>query len=331
MTTPKAIETKYKGYRFRSRTEARWAVFFDHLGVEWEFETQGFDLGGDLGRYLPDFYLPASKTFVEIKPGNDAPTRSIYMAGKVEQNCWRGDITLGLRSAGLNSDERLDWPRFLIPGTRLEYVGPYFVSCDHGCSHGDMTHGQGPGCSDTAPAAKDLSRACLSAVRDADWIFCWINQLDCYATLIELGYAARDGRKIFVGVDEKLKDQLRHREIPPPVGDEPAPRHVGAHELWFLESLSSEFGFFADAKAAFRTLLPDTMPIEEKKVAAVAKATQRKYSLVYGQPGNHEVFGEKLRNVMRPHTWESWRVYRDGYDAAVAAARGARFEHGENG
>jgi hypothetical protein len=25
----KAIETHYKGYRFRSRLEARWAVFFD--------------------------------------------------------------------------------------------------------------------------------------------------------------------------------------------------------------------------------------------------------------------------------------------------------------
>jgi len=52
----KAIETQYKGYRFRSRLEARWAVFFDALGVEWEFEKEGFELPS--GRYLPDFYLP---------------------------------------------------------------------------------------------------------------------------------------------------------------------------------------------------------------------------------------------------------------------------------
>lgn len=32
----KPIETKYKGYRFRSRLEARWAVFFDALGISWE-------------------------------------------------------------------------------------------------------------------------------------------------------------------------------------------------------------------------------------------------------------------------------------------------------
>jgi hypothetical protein len=27
----KAIETRYKGYRFRSRLEARWSVFFDAM------------------------------------------------------------------------------------------------------------------------------------------------------------------------------------------------------------------------------------------------------------------------------------------------------------
>lgn len=50
----KAIETKYKGYRFRSRLEARWAVFFDALEVKWEYEPEGYDLG-DGNYYLPDF------------------------------------------------------------------------------------------------------------------------------------------------------------------------------------------------------------------------------------------------------------------------------------
>lgn len=54
--TIKAIETEYKGYRFRSRLEARWAVFFDACGVKWEYEPEGFDLGDGL-YYLPDFLL----------------------------------------------------------------------------------------------------------------------------------------------------------------------------------------------------------------------------------------------------------------------------------
>lgn len=50
------IETEYKGYRFRSRLEARWAVFFDACNVKWEYEPEGFDLGDGL-YYLPDFLL----------------------------------------------------------------------------------------------------------------------------------------------------------------------------------------------------------------------------------------------------------------------------------
>lgn len=70
--TIKPIETRYKGYRFRSRLEARWAVFFDALGVKWEYEKEGYDLG-DAGWYLPDFWLPDFDCFVEVKP--DIPTK----------------------------------------------------------------------------------------------------------------------------------------------------------------------------------------------------------------------------------------------------------------
>jgi len=41
----KAIETVYKGYRFRSRLEARWAVFFENVGIKWEYEKEGFEFG----------------------------------------------------------------------------------------------------------------------------------------------------------------------------------------------------------------------------------------------------------------------------------------------
>lgn len=61
-----AIETEYRGCRFRSRIEARWAVFFDALGIEWEYEREGYELGAS-GRYLPDFWLPEHRYWIEIK------------------------------------------------------------------------------------------------------------------------------------------------------------------------------------------------------------------------------------------------------------------------
>lgn len=64
----KAIPATYNGVQFRSRTEARWAVFFDALGVRWEYEHEGYQLPS--GWYLPDFWLPevSGGMFAEIKP-----------------------------------------------------------------------------------------------------------------------------------------------------------------------------------------------------------------------------------------------------------------------
>lgn len=60
-----AIETEYAGCRFRSRLEARWAVVFDQLDINWQYEPEGLDINGV--RYLPDFYLPSVGAYAEVK------------------------------------------------------------------------------------------------------------------------------------------------------------------------------------------------------------------------------------------------------------------------
>jgi len=70
-----AIPTRYRGYHFRSRLEARWAVFFDSCRIKWQYEPEGYDLTDyglaidrpGVGLYLPDFWLPKTETWVEIK------------------------------------------------------------------------------------------------------------------------------------------------------------------------------------------------------------------------------------------------------------------------
>lgn len=73
MKTGKAIQTEWNGRLFRSRLEARWAVYFESLGRPWVYEPEGYDLPS--GRYLPDFWLPTNESehpvagyFCEIKP-----------------------------------------------------------------------------------------------------------------------------------------------------------------------------------------------------------------------------------------------------------------------
>jgi len=62
-----ALETPYNGYRFRSRLEARWAVFFDALALRYQYEPEGYALT-DGRHYLPDFWLEDLQVFFEVKP-----------------------------------------------------------------------------------------------------------------------------------------------------------------------------------------------------------------------------------------------------------------------
>lgn len=84
-----AIQTVYKGYKFRSRLEARWALFFDAMKFQWDYEPEGFDLGAT-GWYLPDFYLHDFSAWVEIKPKNADQTQVICQLAAMQ--------TLGIAS-----------------------------------------------------------------------------------------------------------------------------------------------------------------------------------------------------------------------------------------
>jgi hypothetical protein len=53
----KQLPIFYKGYKFRNKAVAKWAVFFDYLGIKYEYQKESFQLdSGEI--YTPDFWLP---------------------------------------------------------------------------------------------------------------------------------------------------------------------------------------------------------------------------------------------------------------------------------
>lgn len=68
-----SAQTIYDGFCFRSRLEARWAVFFNTLKIPYEYEKERYVINGR--SYLPDFYLPQQKVWVEIK--GEEPDRDL--------------------------------------------------------------------------------------------------------------------------------------------------------------------------------------------------------------------------------------------------------------
>ena len=62
----KAIETRYDGISFKSRLKARWAVFFDTLGITNHYELEKFQTPD--GQFCPDFWLPNEKCWIQVSP-----------------------------------------------------------------------------------------------------------------------------------------------------------------------------------------------------------------------------------------------------------------------
>jgi hypothetical protein len=83
----RGIPTTYSGVRFRSRHEATFAAFFDHLKWKWSYEPVELDW------YIPDFDLLFKRAplLIEIKPLDE----DIKLAKeKIYRSGWTGDAAI---------------------------------------------------------------------------------------------------------------------------------------------------------------------------------------------------------------------------------------------
>lgn len=135
----------------------------------------------------------------------------VYLAGKVSKHGWREDI-LGWSPDGrtVNIDcEDYEWPILLFKSSaaKLYYVGQYFKNCDHGCAHYPSSHGwpAGQPCCDEG-STHDVWTRDMAVIRKADLVFAWIDSLDCYGTIAEIGYAHGKQKKIVIAGPEFYKD-----------------------------------------------------------------------------------------------------------------------------
>jgi hypothetical protein len=115
-----AIQTPYKGYRFRSRTEARWAVFLDVQGIKYDYEHEGYEFDGY--RYLPDFWIASWNVFLEIKgrlPADEEMPRYVAFAQQAQKSL------LILYGSPSEVDHRIAW----CSVDRLEALDLQFAWC----------------------------------------------------------------------------------------------------------------------------------------------------------------------------------------------------------
>lgn len=136
----------------------------------------------------------------------------IYLAGKIQKNCWRHTIVDGLRCADGLEQSSGTCPvgcELVMPQKWVElkksvfgihhYVGPFFQSCNHGCYHVDSSHG-------LLVEHKGVVSLCRRAIADATLVFAWIDSPDCFGTIAELGFAAALGKRIWIAGRERFPD-----------------------------------------------------------------------------------------------------------------------------
>lgn len=127
----KVIETKYKGYKFRSRLEARWAVFFDACGVKWEYEPEGFDLGNGV-YYLPDFLLH------NVLFRNDDTPQDLWIEVKGKMNAT--DAEKIIRFSNTDNDEGVDVENPILVVTNIPHGETFsydLVNCMRNLAYSD--------------------------------------------------------------------------------------------------------------------------------------------------------------------------------------------------
>lgn len=119
-----AIPTIYKGRRYRSRLEARWAAMFDLL--RWRVEYEPIDFNG----WIPDFVInEAEEVFVEVKPVPRFPKQA---AEKIDQSGCPNEVLIVGHSIpivegydGFSGEEHgatyLGWLREIYPDNQVAW------------------------------------------------------------------------------------------------------------------------------------------------------------------------------------------------------------------
>jgi len=179
----------------------------------------------------------------------------VYLAGKITDSNWRDDLVDGYsyERGGVVADAYNSiscWQTvkeaLCVPdGRRLNLTGPFWRPLDSDGGHGTIRNNRGEHCCGyLGHHGEFVMDTCLvpmirTAINFSDLVFAWIDSLDCYGTLIELGFAHALEKCIAVASSERPKSKL------------------GRNELWMVDSIADYSIKASSPKEAWRMLWKD--------------------------------------------------------------------------
>lgn len=186
----------------------------------------------------------------------------IYFAGSVGKNDWRnnlvGDNQRRIMSNGIKPYKTRDGGEFI-------YCGPESISCDHGCYHGNGSHGMSSNCCsglvdnvyyEGGLTKQEITARCLLQIRQADALFIYISKLDSYATYLEVGYALALKKQCYLFIDPSL--DIERKDAYGQSFDNHCIPYI-FNDLWFIQQLCIEI----DSLSIPKELLTYTSPKQQ--------------------------------------------------------------------
>ena len=136
---------------------------------------------------------------------------NVYLAGKIEPNGWRQKL-IDIRNNFFGEEKDKIRNGITIKyNDHINITGPFFLSCDHSCYHGNNSHGVGLNSHGDCYGLTDhfsedeVKEICLNQIKKSDVIFAYINDDTCYGTLYEIGYAAALNKPILLLFDSNKR------------------------------------------------------------------------------------------------------------------------------
>lgn len=119
-----AIPTTYNRINFRSRAEARWALFFDLVGIKYQYEPEKCFTGAF--RYIPDFILTLQDDGGEVWFEVKGRAASLADMSKLANIAHQSGIPAFIASGALTEN---DIQKVWMEGQDIKYAPACFWGC----------------------------------------------------------------------------------------------------------------------------------------------------------------------------------------------------------
>lgn len=177
------------------------ALEVHHLNYERVFDE---DVSRDLITLCKKCHaeIEAQKRTANPLPTEPAEHHTVYLAGKISKNGWRR-VFGGNRPFSVCDCDEINENNSEVINEYMTVTGPFFIACDHGCYHGENSHGVGADnpegyCTSYPMTQDEVFKICKAQINKAEVVFAYIDCEDCFGTLAEIGYAHALGKDIVI-------------------------------------------------------------------------------------------------------------------------------------